>query len=620
MTFDWGELILGQEQSSHTEEQATPKESFFQRFKKKYGLEKEADAPAEQSVQEEQPEEEPRLPEGRGVMQISEQSLLFALWRDWMHEQGAEAKDFYLVLEKPGEVPAPIDDEAMEAEKNRLLVKFLMESKKRHRLVRMAKGAKAAAEKADGATEATAEVQAHPTDLDADAVIHIPKGALGAWMMLYPPVGEGKPLSYDELMERIEAEGIVFGVDEARLHQLAENPVYFDTVLIARGQPEVHGKDGWIKEYYPRELSNTFATDENGNMDYRSAANTQVVHEGDVICEAIPPTEGIPGKKVTGTELPAEPGKPVKLPSGTNTCLNEEQNKLLAAKDGNLQFIRECFCVQPLFHVNGDVDYGVGNIDFPGDVHITGDVKNGFVVKAKGNIMIDGLVEGAVLEAGGNISIRKGVLGDNRAVLRSPKCISAQYLENCVIYVGDKVETSSIITSDVFSDNAIIVRFGRGTIIGGNLVATNLISANVIGCRAERVTELTIGEVPMLKQEREEVLAQLAELDKQEATLGSNISYLDIDDIDEAEEKARNRAQRLAKFRLQRSVLTVQKAQLYKKLDELDQKETDASKCKVLCDTIYPRTRISFGGISCTIDQQIYHCNVHVQDGELVTY
>ncbi len=353
-------------------------------------------------------------------------------------EQGAETKDFYLVLEKPGEVPAPIDDEAMEAEKNRLLVKFLMKSKKCHRLVRMAKGAKAAAEKADGAMEATPEVQAHPTDLEADAVIHIPKGALGAWMMLYPPVGEGKPLSYDELMERIEAEGIVFGVDEARLHQLAEDPVYFDTELIARGQPEVHGKDGWIKEYYPRELSNTFAMDENGNMDYRSAANTQVLHEGDVICEAIPLTEGIPGKKVTGTELPAA-----------------GQAREAAQRH---EYLPE---------------------------------------------------RGAEQAAGGNISIRKGVLGDNRAVLRSPKCISAQYLENCVIYVGDKVETSSIITSDVFNDNAIIVRFGRGTIIGGNLVATNLIGANVIGCRAERMTELTIGEVPMLKQEREEVLAQL---------------------------------------------------------------------------------------------------------------
>lgn len=149
----------------------------------------------------------------------------------------------------------------------------------------------------------------------------------------------------------------------------------------------------------------------------------------------------------------------------------------MATLDGHLQYRNGVFHVQPLYNVFGNVDYGVGNIDFPGDVHITGDVKNGFIVQAKGNIVIDGMVEGAVIDAGGDIIIRKGVLGDGRAVIKSQRSVNAQFLENCVVYAKDSVIASSILTANVYSDDQIVVRTGRGTIIGGKLTAGNLISA-----------------------------------------------------------------------------------------------------------------------------------------------
>lgn len=51
--------------------------------------------------------------------------------------------------------------------------------------------------------------------------------------------------------------------------------------------------------------------------------------------------------------------------------------------------------MKPLFYVYGDVDFNVGNIDFLGDVHISGDVREDFVVHATGTVTVDGLVEGA---------------------------------------------------------------------------------------------------------------------------------------------------------------------------------------------------------------------------------
>lgn len=591
---------------------------FFERIRKKYGYEQEEhQEEAEQdAVTEAEVEElrQPVIPAGRGVLHISEQSLLYTLWREYTPAWVNPYDGLYLVLEKPEDEPVPLDTISLDSEKQRMGVKLMMEAKKRHRLVHPKE------EKTKNTEEEVIEALPSIPDLDADAVTYISKAAMAAWIVLFPPNGNGESLGYEELMEMLTAESIVYGVDEKKIEQLAKEPVYFEPIIVARGLPEVPGEDGWVEEKYPRELENTFGVDAFGNVDYHSRVNMQVVKVDDVLCEAFPPTQGVAGMKVTGTEIPAKDGKPPKLLGGVNTKLNEEKDKLLAAMEGNLLYRNERFCVQPLFQVMGDVDYAVGNIDFPGDVHIMGDVKNGFVVRAKGHIIVDGLVEGAILEAGGNISIRKGVLGDDRAVIRSQQSVSAQYLENCIIYAGDKVETSSVITSSVYSDNAIIVRSGRGTVIGGKLIATNTISATVIGCRSERLTELTIGEYPMLKQQKEELETNLKEVLKEEETTDRNIRYLDVEGLVEDENRARERASVLAKLRLQKSVLGMRKERIQKQLEELDHKEVDITKCKVVCDTIYPMTKIHLGEKWYTIDQMTYGCNVHIKDNEVVLY
>ena len=124
--------------------------------------------------------------------------------------------------------------------------------------------------------------------------------------------------------------------EKVQVAELVKNPVYFELVLIARGLPPIPGEDGWVEEKYPRELENTFGVDAFGNVDYHSRVNMQVVKEDDVLCVAFPPTQGVAGMKVTGTEIPAKDGKPPKLLGGVNTKFNEEKNKLLAAMEGNL--------------------------------------------------------------------------------------------------------------------------------------------------------------------------------------------------------------------------------------------------------------------------------------------
>lgn len=59
---------------------------------------------------------------------------------------------------------------------------------------------------------------------------------------------------------------------------------------------------------------------------------------------------------------------------------------------------------------DGDVDLSYGNINFNGDVLISGNVEEGMEVKSGGNIRIGGLVSRARIHAAGSIWIRGNIL------------------------------------------------------------------------------------------------------------------------------------------------------------------------------------------------------------------
>ncbi len=176
----------------------------------------------------------------------------------------------------------------------------------------------------------------------------------------------------------------------------------------------------------------------------------------------------------------------------------------MATQSGHLEYANEGFQVRPVLEINSDVDYSTGNIDFPGDVHIHGDVRENFEVRAKGNIVVDGIVEAATIVAGGDLLISRGVVGDERALLRSKGNLRVKFLENCKVYAKASVYADSIITSQVYSDETICVTSGRGSIIGGELSAARMIQAKLLGARSGRETHLTLGEMSNRKHELDE--------------------------------------------------------------------------------------------------------------------
>ena len=337
-----------------------------------------------------------------------------------------------------------------------------------------------------------------PLILDARPWVFLSSDKLYAWMVAFPPIGPGEELNREMIWQSLSEHSITFGVDKKLVNRIAgERERYFTLYLVARGKPAFDGRNGNIVDHFPRAIERVLEVNEFGQVDYTSLNLICNVEEGQEICRLIRPTEGEPGRTVQDQEVPAKSGRDVPLPKGRNTELSEDGDALLASIPGHVEFTGHSFQVKPVLDIDGDVDFSTGNIKFVGDVNIKGDVLSGFSVRAMGNIHVGGVVEaGSTLEAGEDLTVVKGILGDGSTVIRAFRCVFAKYIENATIVVRENLQTDCVVNSRIYCDGEVVVRSGRGSIIGGRVWAAGKISASAVGAKSECRTTVSLGGLP----------------------------------------------------------------------------------------------------------------------------
>jgi uncharacterized protein (DUF342 family) len=153
----------------------------------------------------------------------------------------------------------------------------------------------------------------------------------------------------------------------------------------------------------------------------------------------------------------------------------------------------ERVAVMPIYSVQGDVDFNTGNLDFDGNIIVSGGVKPGFRVRATGNVQIGGTVEAAQLEAGGNVTVGGGVVGHNEAVVRAGGAITARFVEAAELHAkGQILIGSEIRQSTAISEDRVIVA-GPGRIVGGHVRGRESVEAKVIGSASGTPTSVQAG-------------------------------------------------------------------------------------------------------------------------------
>ncbi|WP_312115302.1 DUF342 domain-containing protein [Brevibacillus reuszeri] len=310
-----------------------------------------------------------------------------------------------------------------------------------------------------------------------------------------------------DVLKALQAQKVSFGLKHEVVQAICTTPANFANVFvtIAAGSPPVVGEDGYVEYPYlktieagtgPKEL-------EDGRVDFYNVTSIPNVVKGQLLAKKIPAGQGQPGKTVTGEPIAPKAGKEVILKPGKNVVQNPERTMIYAAMDGQVSFTdQDKMNVFPVFEVNGDVDFGVGNIDFVGTVVIRGNVLNGFRVKASGDIRVLGSVEGAELDAGGSIEIKSGIVAQDKGSIVAGHDIRTSFIQNANVTAANQIiVTQSIMFSNVRAGKQIICKGAKGIIIGGVLQAGEKIGARIFGNNSATPTVLEVGVKPELRQE-----------------------------------------------------------------------------------------------------------------------
>ncbi len=443
---------------------------------------------------------------------------------------------------------------------------------------------------------------------DAEVQVFLTVDVMTAWVLIYPPSGGGEEVTADALKKALEKAKVTHGVDQGLLENLPKfQDRYFHLFLAAQGTPPVNGRDGYVIDLFSRTPVQALAEDESGRVDYASMELFQNVKEGDVICRIIQQTPCTDGRTVTGRVFYAKAGKPPVVPKGRNTTLSEDGDTLIATCEGHVEFSGRSFQVKPVMDIGGNVDFSTGNINCLGDVHIRGDVCSGFIVRATGNITVDGVIEAGIVEAGGDLVVRKGVQGNGKAILRAHRNIFARFLESCSVYARENLEAECIVSCEVYSDGVVKVRSGRGAIIGGQVRAAKEISANIVGARSECQTGIYLGGRPCEEFERQVLVQQIENYEKE---------LVKLDRQPESPTKLRQ----MSKLRMQISAEKMKLKQLDKEVEAMDKDGKTPGHGHMLCGTLYPGTEITMGSSYLRITQEQEGCDVSLVRGEIVLF
>lgn len=314
-------------------------------------------------------------------------------------------------------------------------------------------------------------------------------------------------LSFEGITEFLRQHGVTHGVDLVACQQIVVNPRAFGGVKakLASGQAPVNGQDARIEILIDEmDQSKTPHLLEDGRVDYFNIGTVRTVHKGQILARKSPPSVGMQGSGLNGSPIFPKPGRDVRLPQGKNTVISEDGMLLLAETDGHVSFNprENKVNVFDVFDVSGDVDFSVGNIDFLGSVIIKGNVLPGFKIVAAGDIEVAGIVDSAVLEAGGDITIRGGVQMRGKGLIKAGGTVRSKFLQAANVEAGvDVIVGDSIMHCHVSAGRSVFMEAKKSVIVGGLVRAGEEVRTRTLGSPMATPTEVEVGVHPQLRAE-----------------------------------------------------------------------------------------------------------------------
>ena len=335
---------------------------------------------------------------------------------------------------------------------------------------------------ADGVYIKVAEYK-HNAVNDSTASVEIDDAEMKVFVTVTPPGEGGADLTVDAYKSLMVQNRVYFGVNEESLVKQSDKPAYREKVEVAEGARPVNGKDAYIQYNFETDQTKIRLKEgTNGRVNFKELNIIQNVVQNQVLAKKFPPEDGVDGKTVTGKILPSRSGNDIPLPVGINVHVGDDGESIVSDINGQVILAGGKINVEPILNIEGDVNLKTGNIIFLGTVVISGNIEDGFSVKAAGNIEVKGTVSKAELDAEGDIIIYQGINGKSGGKIRAGRSLWSRFIENANVEVGNMVVVSDgIINSNIDAIKSIVCMGKRANIMGGRLRAGEEINAKVLG-------------------------------------------------------------------------------------------------------------------------------------------
>ena len=328
----------------------------------------------------------------------------------------------------------------------------------------------------------------------------------------------GIKIKRKDIIDALAHENVVFGIDYDKLDELENEGATEEMIIVATGTEPGEGKDGWYEYTFDTNLKAKPKLLENGGVDYQNVKWFEIVKKDQIVARYHMATPGKPGRKVTGETITGNKGKELPPIIGAGFRVLPDNMTYVSELDGKVELKNGRLEITGVL-VLEDVSSASGNVTFNGSVYVKGTVGDGAVIKAAKDILIDGFTESAILDAGGDIILKKGSNQGGKGYIRSMQDVMGSFFENAKIICGGSLKANYCLNSDIYADKNIEISGSKAMLAGGSVHAGEVLTAQNIGNEAGVMTKIKVGK-------EEKYLRDKAAIDERETDVKRELVLL----------------------------------------------------------------------------------------------
>ena len=266
-----------------------------------------------------------------------------------------------------------------------------------------------------------------------------------------------------------------------------------------------------------------------------------------------------------------------------------------------------------------NVDVSTGNIDYDGSVEVNGTVASGFMIKAGANIHVKGVVEGASITAGNDITLERGINGMAKGEIKAGGNIVTKFIENSKVTAKGSITSESILHSNVASGTEINVSGKKGFIAGGRVTATDRIVAKDLGSDMGATTIIEVGADPKIKVRLRELQKAVSDSTKKLENIKPTVESI-TKRLRSGKPLSPEQTRQAQQLITMNKVLSSQIEKNTKEMEEIQQKLADSKDAYVVVEgTAYPGITIQIGDQMTTLKTETTYCRFELRDGLVKT-